>query len=86
MGDISVVLTLGFLMILAAFVQSLRYINGFIRNATREARAGRDVDQRESLTDCPAYMIVFLIHVLAHDPDFPSEDCVDEHVYARFCG
>ncbi|XP_018468888.1 sister chromatid cohesion protein PDS5 homolog B isoform X2 [Raphanus sativus] len=65
---------------------SLRYINGFIRNATREARAGRDVDQRESLTDCPAYMIVFLIHVLAHDPDFPSEDCVDEHVYARFCG
>ncbi|KAH0855438.1 hypothetical protein HID58_008011 [Brassica napus] len=65
---------------------SLRYINGFIRNATREARAGRDVDQRESLTDCPAYMIVFLIHVLAHDPDFPSEDCMDEHVYARFCG
>ncbi|CAH8358562.1 unnamed protein product [Eruca vesicaria subsp. sativa] len=65
---------------------SLRYINGFIRNATREAPAGRDADQRESLTDRPAYMIVFLIHVLAHDPDFPSEDCVDEHVYARFCG
>ncbi|KAF2564185.1 hypothetical protein F2Q70_00016346 [Brassica cretica] len=65
---------------------SLRYIYGFTRNATREARAGRDVDQRESLTDCPAYMIVFLIHVLAHDPDFPSEDCMDEHVYARFCG
>ncbi|KAJ0231686.1 ARM repeat superfamily protein [Hirschfeldia incana] len=63
---------------------SLRYINGFIRNATREGR--RDVNQRESLTDCPAYMIVFLIHVLTHDPDFPSEDCMDEHVYARFCG
>ncbi|KAL0878226.1 hypothetical protein Bca101_027932 [Brassica carinata] len=62
---------------------SLRYINGFIRNATREAR---DVDKRESLTDCPAYMIVFVIHVLAHDPDFPSEDCLDEHAYARFCG
>ncbi|XP_024010664.1 sister chromatid cohesion protein PDS5 homolog A isoform X1 [Eutrema salsugineum] len=65
---------------------SLRYINGFIRNATREARAHRDLDQGESLTESPAYMIVFLIHVLAHDPEFPSEDCRDEHVYARFCG
>ncbi|CAH2067746.1 unnamed protein product, partial [Thlaspi arvense] len=64
---------------------SLRYINGFIRNATKEARACRDLDQGESLTDCPPYMIVFLIHVLAHDPMFPSEDCRDEHVYARFC-
>ncbi|KAF3505646.1 hypothetical protein F2Q69_00008101 [Brassica cretica] len=66
-------------------VQSLRYINGFIRNATREAGG---VDQRDvdhSLI-VQINMIVFLIHVLAHDPDFPSEDCMDEHVYARFCG
>ncbi|EFH65409.1 binding protein [Arabidopsis lyrata subsp. lyrata] len=66
--------------------KSLRYINGFINNATRESRTCRDLDQGESLTDSPAYMIVFLIHVLAHDPEFPSEDCRDEHVYARFCG
>ncbi|XP_019093838.1 PREDICTED: sister chromatid cohesion protein PDS5 homolog A-like isoform X1 [Camelina sativa] len=65
---------------------SFRYINGFINNATRESRACRDLDQGESLTDSPAYMIVFLIHVLAHDPEFPSEDCREEHVYARFCG
>ncbi|KAL0790384.1 hypothetical protein Bca101_006630 [Brassica carinata] len=54
-------------------------------NATREAGG---VDQREvdhSLI-VQINMIVFLIHVLAHDPDFPSEDCMDEHVYARFCG
>ncbi|KAH0854003.1 hypothetical protein HID58_092693 [Brassica napus] len=72
----------------ASFIKlllSLRYINGFIRNATREAGG---VDQREvdhSLI-VQINMIVFLIHVLAHDPDFPSEDCMDEHVYARFCG
>ncbi|CAL9241015.1 unnamed protein product [Arabidopsis halleri] len=65
---------------------SLRYINGFINNATRKSRTCRDLDQGESFTDSPAYMIVFLIHVLAHDPEFPSEDCRDEHVYARFCG
>ncbi|KFK42149.1 hypothetical protein AALP_AA2G217700 [Arabis alpina] len=65
---------------------SFRYINEFISNATRQAQACPETDQRESPTDCPAYMIVFLIHVLAHDPEFPSEDCRDEHVYARFCG
>ncbi|KAH0854623.1 hypothetical protein HID58_057839 [Brassica napus] len=65
----------------ASFIKlllSLRYINGFIRNATREAGG---VDQREvdhSLI-VQINMIVFLIHVLAHDPDFPSEDCMDEH-------
>ncbi|XP_023643713.1 sister chromatid cohesion protein PDS5 homolog A isoform X2 [Capsella rubella] len=65
---------------------SFGYISGFINNATRQSRAYQDLDQGESLTDSPAYMIVFLIHVLAHDPDFPSEDCRDEIVYARFCG
>ncbi|CAA7013408.1 unnamed protein product [Microthlaspi erraticum] len=64
---------------------SIRYINGFIKNARREATTCRNLDQGESLTDCPAYMTVFLIHVLAHDPEFPPEDCTDEHVYARFC-
>ncbi|WZZ45751.1 hypothetical protein YC2023_042010 [Brassica napus] len=57
----------------------------YARNATREAGG---VDQRDvdhSLI-VQINMIVFLIHVLAHDPDFPSEDCMDEHVYARFCG
>ncbi|OAP12779.1 hypothetical protein AXX17_AT1G72170 [Arabidopsis thaliana] len=65
---------------------SFRYINGFINKATRESRTCRDLDQRESLTDSPVYMTVFLIHVLAHDPEFPLEDCRDEHIYARFCG
>jgi sister-chromatid-cohesion protein PDS5 len=65
---------------------SFRYINGFINKATRESRTCRDLDQGESLTDSPVYMTVFLIHVLAHDPEFPSEDCRDEHIYARFCG
>ncbi|AAF07790.1 hypothetical protein; 73483-63403 [Arabidopsis thaliana] len=66
--------------------KSFRYINGFINKATRESRTCRDLDQGESLTDSPVYMTVFLIHVLAHDPEFPSEDCRDEHIYARFCG
>lgn len=32
----------------------------------------------------PAYMIVFLIHVLAHDTDFPTVECRDEEMYIRF--
>ncbi|OMO93987.1 Armadillo-like helical [Corchorus capsularis] len=35
--------------------------------------------------DYPAYVVVFLIHVLAHDTGFPSEDCQDEAIYAQFC-
>ncbi|CAK9143955.1 unnamed protein product [Ilex paraguariensis] len=30
-------------------------------------------------------MVVFLIHVLAHDTNFPPEGCQDEEIYARFC-
>jgi hypothetical protein len=35
--------------------------------------------------DYPAYIVVFLIHVLAHDAGFPPDGCQDEQVYAQFC-
>ncbi|XP_010521251.1 PREDICTED: sister chromatid cohesion protein PDS5 homolog A isoform X2 [Tarenaya hassleriana] len=65
---------------------SLRYLKEFIKASSKRAQAHQDSSSRGgSLTDSPAYMIVFLIHVLAHDPDFPSEDCTDEHVFSWFC-
>lgn len=37
------------------------------------------------MTNCPEYIIVFLIHFLAHNEKFPSENCQDEYTYAEFC-
>lgn len=38
-----------------------------------------------TMTNCPEYIIVWLIHFLAHDEGFPSENCRDEDRYAEFC-
>lgn len=37
------------------------------------------------MINCSEYILVFLIHVLAHDDKFPSENCQDEGAYAEFC-
>ncbi|CAJ1971875.1 unnamed protein product [Sphenostylis stenocarpa] len=37
------------------------------------------------IIDYPAYVLVFLIHVLAWNNDFPIEVCPDEKVYADLC-
>ena len=51
----------------------------------RENSRGTGNRQKQlGLTDCPAYIVVFLIHVLAHDCGFPSENCNDEEIYAQF--
>lgn len=57
----------------------------FIKEYSIEARNHQpSAVQGESFTDYPAYVVVFLIHILAHDSGFPTEDCQDEQVYADF--
>lgn len=38
----------------------------------------------EGTINHPVYIVVFLIHVLAHDPSFPAPDCRDGNIYAEF--
>lgn len=37
------------------------------------------------MIDFPVYTVVFLLYVLAHDPDFPSKEYWDEQTLASFC-
>ncbi|XP_043809611.1 sister chromatid cohesion protein PDS5 homolog A isoform X1 [Manihot esculenta] len=64
---------------------SSKYMEEFIKEYSIEARNHQpSAVQGESFTDYPAYVVVFLIHILAHDSGFPTEDCQDEQVYADF--
>ncbi|KAM7256072.1 hypothetical protein ACFE04_011813 [Oxalis oulophora] len=65
---------------------SIKYMAEFIKEYTRQARTQQPSSKPEgALTDHPAYVVVFLIHVLAHDTSFPLEDCQDEKIFAQFC-
>ncbi|XP_022976675.1 sister chromatid cohesion protein PDS5 homolog A-like isoform X2 [Cucurbita maxima] len=65
---------------------SLKYMAEFIEQYNKIARMHQtSVVQEESMTFVPAYIVVFLIYILAHDSDFPHVDCQDENVYAQFC-
>ena len=56
----------------------------FIKDYSKEARM-RPSPVQGAGVDFPAYIVVFLIHVLAHDDGFPSEGFQDEGVYADLC-
>ncbi|XP_057490544.1 sister chromatid cohesion protein PDS5 homolog B-like isoform X5 [Actinidia eriantha] len=60
---------------------SLKYMAEFIRE---NSRGTGNCQKQLGLTDCSAYIVVFLIHVLAHDCGFPPENCNDEEIYAQF--
>ncbi|KAK1310260.1 hypothetical protein QJS10_CPA08g00677 [Acorus calamus] len=69
-------------------VNSINYLVEFLKDYGREARTHQtllDQSTDSGMVNQPEYIVVFLIHVLAHDPVFPSEYCQDEFVYARFC-
>ncbi|KAJ4700670.1 sister chromatid cohesion protein PDS5-like A isoform X1 [Melia azedarach] len=64
---------------------SFKYMAEFIKDCSREARIRQNsAVQGVSITDYPAYIVVFLIHILAHDIGFPSEDCQDDRIIAQF--
>ncbi|KAJ0024548.1 hypothetical protein Pint_08187 [Pistacia integerrima] len=61
------------------------YMDKFINQYSREARIRQNsAVQGVSITDYPAYVVVFLIHVLAHDKNFLLEDFQDEGKIAKF--
>uniref|UniRef100_A0A5B6YQ09 Sister chromatid cohesion protein PDS5 homolog A n=1 Tax=Davidia involucrata TaxID=16924 RepID=A0A5B6YQ09_DAVIN len=64
---------------------SSKYMAEFIREYSREARMRQTSAMQGGMIDYPAYIVVFLIHVLAHDSGFPPENCQDGEIYARFC-
>lgn len=39
--------------------------------------------EKEKLTNHPAYIVVYLVHVLVHSEDFPPDDSLDEGAYAE---
>ncbi|XP_028067959.1 sister chromatid cohesion protein PDS5 homolog A isoform X5 [Camellia sinensis] len=63
---------------------SLKYMAEFVREYSRDARIRQTSGKQLGLPDYPAYIVVFLIHVLAHDSGFPPENCGDEEIYAQF--
>ncbi|XP_038899210.1 sister chromatid cohesion protein PDS5 homolog A isoform X2 [Benincasa hispida] len=65
---------------------SLKYMADFIERYSKIAQIHQtSVVPDGSMTFVPAYIVVFLIYILAHDSDFPLVDCQDENVYAQFC-
>ncbi|KAJ9673634.1 hypothetical protein PVL29_023280 [Vitis rotundifolia] len=65
---------------------SLKYMAEFMKECRKEAQVRQtSAMQGGTITDYPAYMVVFLVHVLAHDTNFPSETCQDEEIFAQFC-
>ncbi|KAL8110273.1 sister chromatid cohesion protein PDS5 homolog B isoform X1 [Apium graveolens] len=65
---------------------SLRYMAEFLREYSKGARLRQNLPCQGGLTDYPVYIVVFLIHVLAHDDLFPlEEECENGEVFAQFC-
>ncbi|TYK31652.1 sister chromatid cohesion protein PDS5-like protein A isoform X1 [Cucumis melo var. makuwa] len=65
---------------------SRKYMAEFIEQYSKIAQIHQtSVVQDGSMTFVPAYIVVFLIYILAHDSGFPHVDCQDENVYAQFC-
>lgn len=72
--------------LLICLLQSSKYMTEFVKEYGREARIRQTARVEQGLiTDFPAYVVVFLIHLLAHDKEFPLEECQDETLCARFC-
>ncbi|XP_010322915.1 sister chromatid cohesion protein PDS5 homolog B isoform X2 [Solanum lycopersicum] len=63
---------------------SLKYMEEFVHVYGSAARINRMSTMPGHVTAFPVYMVVFLIHVLAHDPNFPTADHHDANSYAQF--
>ncbi|KAG9444024.1 hypothetical protein H6P81_015364 [Aristolochia fimbriata] len=67
---------------------SMKYLTEFVKEYGNEAQRHQNISEKDSrltMTNYPEYVLVFLIHLLAHDIGFPSNICQDEDAYARFC-
>ncbi|KAK9758406.1 hypothetical protein RND81_01G227500 [Saponaria officinalis] len=64
---------------------SLKYLVEYIKECGRAAEIFLPSSKERSMTDCPEYIVVFLLHALAHDDEFPPVDSHDEEQFAHFC-
>uniref|UniRef100_A0A7N0TLY4 Sister chromatid cohesion protein PDS5 homolog A n=1 Tax=Kalanchoe fedtschenkoi TaxID=63787 RepID=A0A7N0TLY4_KALFE len=59
------------------------FVAEFIREYSREFQSRQSPSSQGSVVDNPAYVVVFLVHVLAHSTGFPSKDCHAEVSYVQ---
>lgn len=57
----------------------------FIKDYSILARKRETSSAQGFIIDYPSYVLVFLIHVLSRNNDFPFEVCPDEKIYADVC-
>lgn len=57
----------------------------YIGEYSKRAQLRQNSPGQGGLIDYPVYIVVFLIHVLAHDDLFPLEECENGEVFAQFC-
>ncbi|WOL16058.1 sister chromatid cohesion protein [Canna indica] len=64
---------------------SIKFLDEFLilRNKQFDINKRHKIDGIAN-TKHPGYIVVFLIHILAHDQNFPSMNCEDYEVYAEF--
>ncbi|KAG6507208.1 hypothetical protein ZIOFF_032549 [Zingiber officinale] len=67
---------------------SMKFLNEFLKLRSRQFSIKIDdvAQKRDAIanTKHPGYVVVFLIHVLAHDKNFPPDNCQDYETYAEF--
>ncbi|XP_027368350.1 sister chromatid cohesion protein PDS5 homolog A [Abrus precatorius] len=65
--------------------QNYKYLAEFIKDYSIVAHTRQTSAVQGAIIDYPAYILVFLIHVLARNNDFAFEICQDEKKYADIC-
>ncbi|CAH9134640.1 unnamed protein product [Cuscuta epithymum] len=63
---------------------SMKKLEEFIKDYRNDARTYQTSVMPREVTDSPVYMVVFLIHALAHDTCFPPIKSQDEEICAQF--
>ncbi|XP_064947401.1 sister chromatid cohesion protein PDS5 homolog B-like isoform X1 [Musa acuminata AAA Group] len=68
---------------------SVKFFTAFLTARNKKFLINKNALAQETdgvaITKHPGYIVVFVIHVLAHDKNFPSDNCQDQDVYAEFC-
>ncbi|KAK4276740.1 hypothetical protein QN277_014853 [Acacia crassicarpa] len=62
-----------------------KFLAEFIKDYSIVARTQQVSFVQGAVFCYPAYVVVFLIHVLSRDTGFPSEGCQDEQLFADIC-
>ncbi|XP_074573683.1 sister chromatid cohesion protein PDS5 homolog B [Curcuma longa] len=67
---------------------SMKFLDEFLKMRNRQINIKIDnmAQKRDAIanTKHPGYVVVFLIHLLAHDKKFPPDNCQDYEAYAEF--